>query len=279
MNEHNSFAPTWIGAGILLFAALGLVLFALVVVGSVLVGSGRAREFQQRLKSVGLTALLVVTALSVVGLAGAGLLTVRSVQSSTTIDFVTRQTNASSAVLHVREILPREPDWAKPKSELSDGGVLVSRSSERFATLAEAEEQVTQLALAFVRERYHEEYPLPGEWKAPVSLIERHGVKALVGEELDKDFGNGLKTKMYRAHVQLELNSQLKDAVHEWWRGQVVNQRLTTLAKGFGMITVLLAATAGYFQLNTLTHGQYGARLKLAAISLVGAAGLGLAIR
>jgi hypothetical protein len=281
MMEQSTTPPTWLGIGILLLAALGLALFALVVVGLVIVKSGRAGELQRRLKSVGLAALLVAAALSVVGLAGAGLLTVRTVGlTSTTFDFSARQTQAATAMLHVRETLPREPDWAKPKPELSDGGVLVTLSSERFATLAEAEEQVTERALAFVRDRYHKEYPLPGEWKAPVSLVKQHAVKSLVGEELDKDFGNGLKTKMYRAHVQLELNSQLNDAVHEWWRGQVVNQRLTTLGTGLGLITVLLGATAGYLRLNALTHGEYGTRLKLAAISVVGAAGLGvLALR
>jgi hypothetical protein len=260
-----------------------LVLFALVMVVLAVVASGRGGEFKRRVKSVGLTGLLVVVALGVVGLAGAGLLTVRSISiPANTIAFQPSDhaTHASMAVLHVRETLPQEPDWAKTSALPNDNGVLVTLSSERFATLAEAEEHVTERALAFVRDRYREEFPLPGEWMAPVSLIEPHGVKSLVGEELDKDFGNGLQTKMYRAHLRLELNSQLRDAVHDWWRGQVVSQRLTTLGTGLGMITVLLAATAGYFRLNALTQGQYGGRLKLAAVALVGAAGLGvLALR
>lgn len=182
----------------------------------------------------------------------------------------------AAGVLHVRETLPNEPEWAKISPLPSDPGVLVPLSSQRFATLGEAEVQVTQLAVRYVKQFYGEEYPLPGDWTVPVSLIDTYGVKTLVGEELDKDFGNGLKGKMYRAHLRLDLNPKLRQALHASWNEQIVRQRLTMLGTGLGMITVVLAASAGYFRLNEMTHGQYGGRLKLAATAIIGAAGLGV---
>ncbi|MBI3865854.1 MAG: hypothetical protein HY290_28605 [Planctomycetia bacterium] len=182
---------------------------------------------------------------------------------------------AAAGVLRVRETLPREPEWAKSGALPGDSGVLVPLSSQRFATLTEAEEQVTQLATGYIRNFYRDEYPLEGDWSVPVNLIEKHAVKALVGEELEKDFGNGIKGKMYRAHLQLDLNSKLRQGLHESWRDQIVKHRLTMLGTGLGMVTVMLAASAGYFRLNEMTHGQYRGRLKLAAVALIGAAGLG----
>jgi hypothetical protein len=182
----------------------------------------------------------------------------------------------AGSVLRVRETLPHEPEWAKVGPLPSDPGVLVPLSSQRFATLAEAEEQVTQLAVDYVKKFYRDENPLPGDWTVPVSLIDKYAVNALCGEELEKDFGNGIQGKMYRAHLRLDLSSKLRQALHESWRGQIVSQRLTMLGAGLGMVTVMLAASAGYFRLNEMTQGQYGGRLKLAALALIGAAGLGM---
>jgi hypothetical protein len=179
-------------------------------------------------------------------------------------------------VLRVRETLPNEPEWARNGPLPGDSGVLVPISSQRFATLAEAEEQVTELAAAYVQRFYHDEYPLEGEFTVPGSLIEKYGVNSLVGEEFEKDFGDGVPVKMYRAHLRLDVNSKLRQALHDSWNEQLVTQRLTTLGTGLGMVTIMLATVAGYFRLNELTHGQYGRRLKLAAVALIGAAGLGV---
>src|SRR5262249_3714907 len=138
----------------------------------------------------------------------------------------------------------------------------------------------TELAVNYLKTFYRDEYPLPGDWTVPVPLIDKFGVNSLVGEELDKDFGNGIKGKMYRAHLRLDLSSKLRQALHDSWKEQLVKERLTTLGSGLGIVTVMLAAVAGYFRLNEVTHGQYGRRLKLAAAALIGAAGLAvLALR
>jgi hypothetical protein len=177
-------------------------------------------------------------------------------------------------VLKVVETHAGEPDWAGKEPVPSDKGTLVALSSQRFATLQEAEQQLTALAASYVREFYKDEYPLSGGWTVPVSIIERNAVRKLVGETQEKDFGNGFQSTMYRAHLQLELNSAMRKALHDSWHGQIVSHRLTVLGSMLGLVTLMLATSAGYFRLDDLTGGLYRRRLKFAAASLIAAGSL-----
>jgi hypothetical protein len=177
-------------------------------------------------------------------------------------------------VLKVLETHVGAPVWAGKEPIPGDHGILVSLSSQRFATLQEAEQQLTAQAVAYVRQFYRDEYAMSGDWTVPVSIIERNAVHNLVGEEFDKDFGNGIQATMYQAHLQLELNSALRKALHDSWQGQVVSHRLTVLGSMLGLVTLMLATSAGYFRLDDLTGGLYRRRLKVAAASLIAAGSL-----
>jgi hypothetical protein len=186
-----------------------------------------------------------------------------------------KRTPALTGVLKVRETKPEAPDWAG-KDPLSSGeSVLVPLSSERWVTLGEAEQQVTERAAEYIKQFYHDEYPLRGDWTVPVSVIEKTAVSALVGEELDKDFGGeiGMK-KMYRAHLRLDVNPELRKALHASWHDQVVERRLTELGGLVALATLLLATAAGYFRLDDATNGQYRGRLKFASAALIAAGSL-----
>src|SRR5262249_31756632 len=121
---------------------------------------------------------------------------------------------------------------------------------------------------------YHDAYPLAGDWTVPVALIDQNAVNAIVGEVFDKDFGNGVTGKMYRAHLRLDMNSSLRKALQGSWNNQIVNHRLIELGGILGLATLTLASLAGYYRLDDATHGQYRRRLKLAAAALVSAGGL-----
>jgi len=287
--------------------ALGLVFLAFVAVVTVLLAARRPIIPFQQIKAVALTLLWVVPALAVVGLIGLrteshyfdrplpnaqsqsaireeGRSTIRQASSESTSEdgeevatkIAIKTSNALPAdkVLKVLETRSGAPDWAEKEPQLSDKGTLVSLSSERFATLQEAEQQLTAKAVSFVREFYRDEYPLSGDWTVPVSVIERSSIRNLVGETFNKDFGSGIQGTMYRAHLQLELNSALRQALHDSWHGQIVSHRLTVLGSMLGLVTMMLATSAGYFRLDDLTGGQYRRRLKLAAASLIAAASL-----
>src|SRR6185437_15217742 len=100
------------------------------------------------------------------------------------------------------------------------------------------------------------------EWTVPVAVLEQTAVSALVGEEIDKDFGGEIgKKKMFRAHLRLDVGPALRQALHASWHDQVVNHRLTGLGGLFGLATLMLATVAGYFRLDDATDGQYRRRL------------------
>jgi hypothetical protein len=179
-----------------------------------------------------------------------------------------------TGVLRVRGTASAPPDWADKGPVPRGEGSLVALSSGRYATIGEAEENVTALAVEYLKKFYGDEYPLRGDWTVPVSVIDQSGLDSIVGEVFDKDFGNGVSGKMYRAHLRLDIGPALRDAVHTSWHDQVVAQRLTELGGVFGLATLMLATVAGYLRLDKLTSGQYRRRLKLAAASLIAAGGL-----
>ncbi|MSR57147.1 MAG: hypothetical protein EXS05_05695 [Planctomycetaceae bacterium] len=172
--------------------------------------------------------------------------------------------------LKVRSTSSDDPQWnAKPR--FVNGREVMCLSSQRFATLPLAEEHITSEALKQVKQHYQGEFPLSGDWQVPVSAVDHYGVKDLVGEVIDKDFGNGISAKMYRAHLQLDYSPELSDAIHESWRGQIVNHRLLILGSMLGLVTLMLSSAAGYFRLDELTGGAYRRRLKLAATAVIAA--------
>jgi hypothetical protein len=183
------------------------------------------------------------------------------------------QSSGFTGTLHVQKTEKGAPDWAEKDPVATDDGVLVALSSQRFATLAEAEQQVTSQAASYIKNHYRDEYPLSGDWTVPVSLIEKHAVREFIGEEFEKDFG-----KMYRAHLRISLDSNLRRAVHGSWRDQIALHRLGLFGGALGAATLLLATCAGYFKLDDLTGGQYRRRLKLAAAALLAAGGLTIAV-
>lgn len=171
--------------------------------------------------------------------------------------------------LHVSKTARGLPDWAEKEAVPADEGILVPLSSQRFATLQEAEQQVTAQAVQYISRFYRDEYPLSGNWTVPVSLIREHAVGEFVGEELDKDFG-----KMYRAHLRLKLDASVRRAVHESWHEQIAQYRLKGFGGALGAVTLVLGTIAGYLKLDDLTSGQFRTRLKLAAAAVLAASTL-----
>lgn len=181
-----------------------------------------------------------------------------------------------AAGLKVRKMSSEEPKWGTADN-IVNGRELIPLDSQRFATLAEAESQITELALARVREQYQRDYPLlweRGTSAELVGLVDRYAVKDFVGEVLDKDFGNGIKGKMYRAHLRLDFSPEFRDGLQQTWRGKAVSQRLVALGSVLGLATLMLGTAAVYFRLDDATQGAYRRRLKLAAVAMISAGSL-----
>lgn len=176
--------------------------------------------------------------------------------------------------LKVRRISSDDPRWGE-ETRIVEGRELHSISSQRFATLAEAEEQATQQLLARIQAHFQSQPPIEGSSARLVELANQFAVKDFVGEVIDKyDFGNGITAKMYRAHVRFDFSPQLHDALSAHWRRNTVEHRIGILGGMLGLVTMMLGTAAGYFRLDDATGGKYRTRLKLAAALVVAAGGL-----
>lgn len=176
--------------------------------------------------------------------------------------------------LKAREMTTDEPNWVRQPVSVTPLGTLLVLSSERFATLEEAERQVTGQALEAIRRHFHEEFPNYGKWNIPVSVIEQQAVKRSAYEVMDKDFGGGFKSKMYRAHLQLHFSPELRQALFGTWHAGVVQHRLLVLGSLFALVTLILGTIASYIRLDDLSFGIYSGRLKFAAGALIAAGSL-----
>ncbi|MGQ0634059.1 MAG: hypothetical protein ACT4QC_05600 [Planctomycetaceae bacterium] len=171
--------------------------------------------------------------------------------------------------LKTRQVSSDAPQWADQGkgAPISKRDVL---NSKLYASVEEAEADVTAQAVLRVRDRFREALGATADWVVPVTIVDQFGVKDFVTETVDKDFGEPIgKAKMYRAHVWLDYSERLRDALAAEWRGQLVEQRLIVLTSILGLVTLMLGTAAGYFRLDDLTGGRFRGRLKLAAATVV----------
>jgi hypothetical protein len=181
---------------------------------------------------------------------------------------------ASAPRLLVRGISSDDPRW-ESESKIINGRELICLSSQRFATIGEAEEQMTQQVLARIQSRYGNEFPIDASSAKLLKLIDIFAVKDYVGEVIDKyDFGNGITGKMYRTHLRLDFTPQFHDAIAAQWRVSKVHHRVAIFGGILGLVTLMLGTAASYFRLDDATGGLYRKRLKLAAAAVIAAGGL-----
>ncbi len=171
--------------------------------------------------------------------------------------------------LRARQTLPQPAEWVGRAPEIHDGLLIQSLSSQRFATVDAAEQQITAEVVAQVLHDFHATFPYRGPWTVPISMIEEYAARQVVAEVLEKDFGNGAPEKMYRVHVQLGLGPNLREKLSQAWQAQIVESRLLALAKLFGLATLMLATAAVYFRLDAATSGRRRGVLQVAAASVL----------
>lgn len=176
--------------------------------------------------------------------------------------------------LKVRRISSDDPRWEQ-ETRIVEGRELHSLSSQRFATLAEAEEQATGQLLSRIQAHFQNQFPMDVNSARLIEIVNQFAVKDFVGEVIDKyDFGNGITAKMYRTHLRYDFSPQLHDAFSAHWRKSTVEHRIGILGGMLGLVTLMFGTAAGYFRLDDATGGKYRKRLKLAAALVVAAGGL-----
>jgi hypothetical protein len=278
--------PRW---AFLLIVALLLV--ALVIVARVLIASRHSLVIWKNLNAAFSVLIWVVPAIAVVFLIGVRSLRPTGIPASPSAEagairesqVADRPAKESGRILpprlRVRRISAEDPRLSVSAGASHDPNQF-SLSSERYATLEEAEIHLTDLALGRVRELCAVETPDIAAWLssrfAPgpeilIDLINQHGVKELAGEVMDWDFKNGTRGKMYRAHLWFDFSPGLRDALHRRWEADTAERRLILLGSLLGLVTLMLGTAAGYFRLDDATGGAFRGRLKLAALAVVAA--------
>ena len=103
--------------------------------------------------------------------------------------------------------------------------------------------------------------------------------KCVVDESLTKtshqlpDSGRTFETTQIRWVV--ELDSEVRELVHNVWKTEIVSTRAGLLAGTVGFVTFLFGLLAMFLRVDTRTNGQYRGRLKLGLLCLAIAGGLG----
>jgi hypothetical protein len=184
---------------------------------------------------------------------------------------------AKSSDQPIAEALPegesKLPEWVAEKQLVVADKQLVVLTSQRFATVQEADDQVLQLARRAVADDLKKVYSYEGEPPLSDSEIESMGFGRRHVEQSRRNSGTNTFT-VYQVHRQLELSPSLRSALEPRWREQIVNKRLGILAALAGVLTLTVATAAAYFRIDTRTRAAYRRRLRLAALCVIAAGSL-----
>jgi hypothetical protein len=135
-------------------------------------------------------------------------------------------------------------------------------------------------AAGFLKQEHAKVYGEHGQWNLPLTVVRDHAQVDLFVEPykvVTAGEPQGITTN--RAFVLISLSPEVRQQVYLTWREQIVERRLWAFGGGgvFALATLIVGAGAGYLRLDTLSHGAYRRRLKLAAVSLIVAGGLAVA--
>jgi hypothetical protein len=182
----------------------------------------------------------------------------------------------------VGQRLPNLPDWVHDDPEFhrlvgERREVLVS---DQWATLEEADAQLTNLAATKLSEYLAVEHPSAVGWMPDAEAIVQSGaVTRRLHEASTLPIGE-FNPSLYRVYWELELTPDVRAELLEAWRPVAVQQRITWLGIGIGVITLVFAALGLILRRGSGTPQQrraMGPATVVAAVIAAGAATLMLA--
>lgn len=176
---------------------------------------------------------------------------------------------------------PLVPAWVGQEPQRrQDGSVVRTVTGRRYATPPESVDDALRQAAEEARQYLQQAAPRPVRWEVPVSYVQDHLVRDQFVTEVNWE-AEGVDSPpfaepMFQTHLLLELTPKQRDALLGMWQEDVLVERIRWLAAGSAFVLVLLATLAGYLRLDEATRGYYSGRLKLAAVAVVGVAGVAL---
>ena len=131
------------------------------------------------------------------------------------------------------------PAWARAESGVSFAdGTLVLRS-RRFSSPEEACQELTNLVVTWLRQKYESE--TGGAIADPVGVLRQSTDLELVLQSYVQDIALNdqkvLETPMFIGHLRLPVTEALRERVYADWRAQLVNQRLIELVGGAALLS------------------------------------------
>ena len=187
-------------------------------------------------------------------------------------------TSPATKKLQPSDTNARLPDWVTPKTVdlpnrqliVVDGGI--AGSAQVAAAAARTE------AIAAIRDDFARAFPGAKHWQPPEGLLMREAERRSFIEPITRHtLSSGTPFQVFRAYYQVELSPAVRTRLYPHWKSEVVDQRLWRLGGLAGLLTLTFATAATYFRLDDRTAGHYRRRLKLAAVSVIAAAGMAAA--
>ncbi len=147
----------------------------------------------------------------------------------------------------VGQRLPKLPEWVESDPEIhrlidERREVLVS---DQWATLEEADAQLTNLAAIKLSNYLAWEHPSAAGWMPDAETIVQSGaVTRRLHETSTLPIGE-FNPSLYRMYWELELTPDVRARLLEAWRPFAVQQRITWLGIGIGVLTLAFALVGG----------------------------------
>lgn len=144
------------------------------------------------------------------------------------------------------------PAWVNEKHQfepaLSQQTLVLS--SEPWATVDEANEQLYALLEVQAGDFLSTAYPETGEWHPTREELEHMPlIQDAIRESVPLQVGEHT-VRVQHAYWNVELTPEIRDQLFKQWREVAVNQRLVYLGAGLGGLTLLFAVAAGVFRLR-----------------------------
>jgi hypothetical protein len=138
------------------------------------------------------------------------------------------------------------PDWVDDEPVVDSLGGITRKvlASDQWATVEEADAQLTTLAAVELSRYLAAEHPQAAAWMPDAGAIVQSGaVTRRVHETSTLPIGE-FNPSLYRVYWQIELTPAVRDQLFEAWRPFAVSERLSWLGAALGAMTLLFAALA-----------------------------------
>lgn len=168
------------------------------------------------------------------------------------------------------------PNWVVT-TDIEHGDERLVLSSTFQPVVDDAREALLTETVRRLEADFRRTQPTAGPWRVPPEIVRSRAVAREYVETKHQtvtiaraDGPESHSFPVHRVHWQVERSPELRAEL----QSHMIQPRFRILGSALGLATLILAAVAAYLRLDAWSAGRYRTRLKLAALSLIVAAGL-----